>query len=139
MEQLLKLGLYIAGGAQFLLFIGSLAIPHCLKWSEHTAQLIPLMRQMFFTYAVYILGSHLFFAIITFFFADELMKGSPLGNTLLVFMGLWWSGRIVCQFFYFNRDDIPETPFNKVAETLLVTMFFGLVTVYWGTLIWNIR
>ncbi|MDB9741417.1 hypothetical protein OAB00_01040 [Akkermansiaceae bacterium] len=96
------------------------------------------MRQIFFTYAVYILGTHLFFALMTFFLRDELMAGGALANVLLGFMGIWWTGRIVCQFFYFDREGIPETPFNKLAEALLVMMFFGLVTVYWGALIWNL-
>ena len=138
MEPLLKLGLQIAGISQLLLTIGSFAIPRCLKWSERTAQLIPLMRQMFFTYAIYVLVSHLFFGIISLSFADELLKGTPLANALLIFMGAWWIGRLVCQFFFFDHDGIPESPFNKVAEVILVTMFIALVTVYGGTLIWNL-
>ena len=50
----------------------------------------------------------------------------------------WWVGRIFCQFFYFDRKGIPETPFNMFAEVILVVMFCGLVTVYGGTLIWNL-
>jgi len=73
MEDLLKTGLMVAGGAQFLLCLGSVAIPRCLQWSERTAGLVPLIRQMFFTYAGYILVSHIFFAILSLFFAEELL------------------------------------------------------------------
>ena len=138
MEYFLKLGLQVAGISQLILCVGSLAIPRCLKWSERTAALIPLMRQMFFTYAVYILVSHLFFGIISFCLADDLLSGSAIGNALLLFMGSWWSGRLFCQFFYFDRNGIPETPFNKGAEVILVTLFIALVTLYWGTLVWNL-
>lgn len=138
MEPLLKLGLQVAGISQLCLTLGSLAIPRCLQWSERTANLIPLIRQMFFTYALYVFASHLFFGIITLSFADELLKGTPLANALLIFMGSWWVGRLVCQFFFFDRSGIPDSPFNKGAEFILVTMFFGLVTVYWTTLIWNL-
>ena len=136
MDTLIKLGLQVAGAAQLALCVASLAIPRCLQWSERTKQLIPLMRQMFYTYAVYILASHFFFAGVSLFLAEELMEGDVIGNALLAFMGLWWTGRLVCQFFFFDRTGIPETPFNKLAETVLVCMFFGLVSVYWGTLLW---
>ena len=138
MDVLLKLGLQVAGLSQLALCIGSLLIPRCLQWSERTASLIPLMRQMFFTYAIYILGSHLFFGLVTFGFAEELLDGSKLANALLFFMGTWWFGRLICQFFYFDRSGIPESPFNKIAEVILVTLFVALFTVYWGALIWNL-
>ena len=138
MENLIKIGLLVAGTAQLILFLVSFFIPHNLRWKERTAGLVPLIRQMFFTYAVYILLAHLFFALVTLFLANELMQGGKIGNALLIFMGTWWTGRIFCQFFYFDREGIPETPFNKVAEGILVLMFFGLVTVYWGALIWNL-
>ena len=138
MEPLLKLGLQVAGVSQLLLTAGSFAIPRCLRFSERTASLIPLMRQMFFTYAIYVLVSHLFFGIITLALADELLKGTPLANALLIFMGAWWVGRLVCQFFFFDRSGIPESRFNKSAEVVLVTLFVALVVVYWGTLIWNL-
>ena len=138
MDHFLKLGLQIAGLSQLVLCIGSLAIPRCLQWSERTASLIPLMRQMFFTYAIYILASHLFFGVISFFLVDNLLSGTPLANALLLFMGAWWSGRLFCQFFYFDRNGIPETLFNKSAEVILVALFIALVTLYWGTLICNL-
>jgi len=129
METLVKTGLLIAGGAQLALCLMSFAIPRNLKWSERTANLVPFIRQMFYTYAVYILFAHFFFALTTLFLADELMAGTKIGNVLLAFMGAWWMGRIGCQFFYFDRTGIPDTQFNRVAEGILVVMFFGLVTV----------
>ncbi len=138
LKELIHTGLLIAGGAQLTLCMASVAIPRNLRWVERTAGLVPFIRQMFYTYAVYVLGAHLFFALTTLMLADELMAGSGIGNMLLVFMGAWWTGRIYCQFFYFDRTGIPETRFNKVAEGILVVMFFALVTVYWGALIWNL-
>jgi hypothetical protein len=136
MEALFKLGLQVAGISQLMLFFMSFAIPKALQWSERTASLLPFMRQMFFTYAVYILYSHLFFALISLFLVEELLSGSSTGLALLVFMALWWSGRIFCQFFYFDREGIPDSPFNRIAEGILVTMFFCLIIVYWGGAIW---
>ncbi len=138
METVIKLGLQVAGLAQLLLCVVSVAIPRCLQWNERTACLIPFIRQMFYTYALYVLGSHFFFAVISLCFAEELLTSGPLGSCMLGFMGVWWTVRIICQFFFFDREGIPNTPFNKVAEGLLVLMFFCLVAVYWGCVLWSL-
>lgn len=136
MEPLLKLGIQVAGVSQLLLCVVSFAIPQKLKWSERTKDLVPLLRQMFYTYAIYILASHFFFGVISACFAESLLEGGVVELSLLVFMALWWTGRIICQFFFFDRTGIPETPFNKMAETILVLMFFCLVGVYWSSVVW---
>jgi len=136
MEDLLKLGIQVAGVSQLLLCVVSFAIPKKLEWSKRTESLVPLIRQMFFTYAIYILASHFFFGLVCTLFAEELMSGGAIELSLLTFMALWWTGRIVCQFFFFDRTGIPHKPFNKIAEGILVLMFFCLVGVYWGSVIW---
>ena len=94
MDTLIKIGLQTAGAAQLALCVASIAIPRCLRWGERTQCLIPLIRQMFFTYAGYILGTHLFFAGVSLFMADALLQGTPLANILLFFMGTWWFVRM---------------------------------------------
>ena len=136
MDTLIKLGLQVAGISQLMLCVASVAIPRKLQWSERTADLVPLMRQLFYTYAVYVLGSHFFFAGVSLLLADELLAGGRLGIAMLGIMAFWWTVRIVCQFFFFDRTGIPDTRFNRIAEAILIVLFFCLTTVYWGALIW---
>ena len=48
--------LMLAGVGQLVLAAGSLAIPRVLRWSDDLSRVRPLIRQIFWTYAGYILG-----------------------------------------------------------------------------------
>jgi len=137
MKEWLEIGLKVAGVAQLILVVMSFAIPKCLGMQKRVAVLDNFMRQMFWTYATYVLGSHLFFGIISLLYTEALLNGG-VGNAMLFFMGAWWTGRICCQFFFFDRTGIPKNRFNNLAEGVLVAMFFGLVVVYWGAWWWTL-
>jgi len=59
-NQYLPVVIQLAGLGQIILVMASVAIPHCLDWNKGLAGLRPLLRQMFWTYAVYVTGVHLF-------------------------------------------------------------------------------
>ena len=65
MKELLEIGLRIGGASLLLLCIGSFWIPKILRWKEHLAVLPPLMRELWWTYSIYVWSSHLFFSILT--------------------------------------------------------------------------
>jgi len=134
MEKYIDLCVKLAGALQLLLFVGSFAIPKNLRLGERVVCLEPFIRQMFWTYACYILVSHLFFGLISVFLTIHLLH-NPLGNVLLLFMGVWWLARIGVQIFYFDRSGIPYTLFNKIAEALLFCLFIFLTLTYIGGLI----
>ncbi len=54
MNEYLIWALKLAGLAQLALVAGSVAIPKCLDWKGGLAGLMPLLRQMFWAYAIYI-------------------------------------------------------------------------------------
>ena len=70
----------LAGLAQIAVALGSLLIPRQLGWKEQTAKLDGLTRQVFWTYAGYILGTNVFFGVLSVFAAPWLTDGS--GNRL---------------------------------------------------------
>ena len=51
----LKLLILMAGIGHIVLCAGSVLIPKALQWRQHLNTLQPLLRQMFWTYAAYIL------------------------------------------------------------------------------------
>ena len=57
----IETGVVLAGVGQLILVVASAVIPRCLDWKGPLAVLPLLMRQLFWTYAAYILGMHLFF------------------------------------------------------------------------------
>ena len=126
-EQLTSGLLLLAGVGQIGLAIGSLWIPKALRWPAQLKNVEPLTRQVFWTYAAYILVSHLCFGVLAIFGRHWLVDGSPLAACVCAFIAVWWLARIVLQFTAFDRSAAPEGTFYKLAEAVLVAafVFFG--------------
>jgi hypothetical protein len=120
----------VAGIAQIVLVIGSLAIPKILNWRPELAKVQPLIKQMFWTYAAYILVINLSFGLLSVLDFQELTNGSNLAMLITGFIALYWISRVLIQFFYFDRTNFPAGKWNKLAEVLLVMLFIFLSIVY---------
>ncbi len=138
MDQYLTTAIKFAGLGQIVLVLASVAIPKCLEWNKGLADLRSLLRQMFWTYAVYVTGVHLFAGVVSFGASDELVNGSFVSTAVCLLMALWWGARVVIQFFFFDRTDVPDTLFNKLAEVGLVSLFLYLTIVYSWAVIENL-
>jgi hypothetical protein len=130
MQNSIQQFLYFAGLAQIILAIGSLAIPPILNWRFELAKVQPLIKQMFWTYAGYILVINLCFGLLSVFDFKELTNGSTLAMLVTGFIALYWISRILVQFLYFDRASFPVGRWNMVAEIVLVTLFIFLSMVY---------
>ncbi len=137
MKELLEIGLTIGGGALVVLCIASFWIPQALGWQEKLAGLTPLMRELWWTYSIYVWSSHVFFAVLALGFGDWLMSGSGAATAMGTFMLLWWSVRLWLQFFGFDFEEVEETPANRAAKHLLTLLFIGLVVLYGSLVAWN--
>lgn len=135
----IETGVALAGVGQLILVVASAVIPRCLDWKGPLAVLPLLMRQLFWTYAAYILGMHLFFGLISVFGTHLLLDGSTQAAILCGLMMTWWLVRIGLQFFCFDRKGIPQTRFNILAEVLLVSLFLFLSIIYGMGLFTNLN
>lgn len=135
----IETGVVLAGVGQLILVVASAVIPRCLDWKGPLAVLPLLMRQLFWTYAAYILGMHLFFGLISVFGTHLLLDGSTQAAILCGLMMTWWLVRIGLQFFCFDRKGIPQTRFNILAEVLLVSLFLFLSIIYGMGLFTNLN
>lgn len=137
MKELLHIGLMIGGWSMVALSIGSFWIPKALGWREKLAGLTPLMRELWWTYSIYVWGSHVFFAVMALNFGEWLMGGSGPAMAMCAFELLWWGVRLWLQFFGFDLSEIESSAFNRVAKHLLTALLLGLVVLYAGLLCWN--
>lgn len=137
MKELLQIGLLIGGWSLVALSIASFWIPKALGWREKLAGLTPLMRELWWTYSIYVWSSHVFFAVLALGFGDWLMGGSGAAMAMCSFMLLWWAVRLWLQFFGFDLSEIEGSAANRVAKHLLTLLFMGLVIIYAGLLGWN--
>jgi hypothetical protein len=138
MRELLEIGLQIGGYSLALLCIGSFWIPKILRWKDHLTTLPPLMRELWWTYSIYIWSSHVFFSVLTLGFGDWLMSGTGSAIAMNTFMLLWWSVRLYLQFFGFDFSEIKKDKYNRIGKHLLTLLFIGLVTLFGGLICWNL-
>ena len=122
--------LQLAGIAQVLLALMSLLIPKILNWHAELARVRPLIKQMFWTYAGYILVINLCFGLLSFSAANDLVNGSKLALCVSGFITVYWVSRVLIQFFYFDRAGFPTGNWYKLGEALLVLLFVFLSGVY---------
>lgn len=122
--------LKLAGWLQIVLCLGSLAIPKMLNWSAELNKVALIIKQIFWTYAGYILIFNLSFGLLSVFGAEELMAKSFLSKSVSVFICLYWLARIFIQFFYFDTKSAPQGLMYKLGEIALVSLFVFLTLVY---------
>jgi hypothetical protein len=127
----------LAGAGQLVLIVASLAIPFVLRWREELAKVRPLTRQVFWTYSLYIWATNLSFGLVSLR-PDWLLDRSPLAGCVTGFMSAYWVGRILIQFFYFDRSSAPPGLHVHLAEIALVMLFFYLALVYSAALFFNL-
>ena len=126
----MKQALIIAGLGQLALALGSLGLPRMLGLRDQASRLRPLVRELFWTHAGYILVINACFGLLSAFGADLLLTGAPLARIVSGFIGVYWAARLAIQFAYFDRRSAPQGAFYRWAERGLVSLFVYLTAVY---------
>jgi hypothetical protein len=139
MEVTLKNLVFWCGIGHFGLSAGSLLIPKVLDWKSNLAGLKPLFRQMFWTYAAYILVINFCFGLVSVLGTSELLDHSFLAAGITLFISVYWFTRIVIQFAYFDRSDAPKGLIYTLGEALLVGLFIAFAVVYLAAFAYNQR
>ena len=123
----LPLLIVLAGVGQLFLSIASMAIPKVLDWRRELTAVSPLTRSLFWTYAGYTLGIHLFFAAISIFAPHELTSGGVLATAITGFIALYWGVRLIGQFAWYDRTIVArDRMLFRVAEIAFVALFASL-------------
>lgn len=112
--------IFLAGIAQIALVLGSLAITQILWWEKELNKVQPLIKQMFWTYAGYILFTNLCFGLVSVLATNVLIDKSVLATAVTGFITFYWFSRIVIQFFYFDRKSFPNGKTLLAGEIILV-------------------
>ena len=134
----LRYAVMVAGVAQFVLCAASPFIPVVLRWPEQLRALPKLLRQVFWTYAAYILGAHLVFAGVSVFAGRELLDAGVLATVMTGFIGLWWGARLLIHIMGFDTAEVPDGFWYVVAKWALGLLFLWLTTVYLAAMCFNL-
>jgi Na+/phosphate symporter len=124
--------IWVAGGLQLLVASANFFAPRKLNYRENLARLSPIVREIFLIQCLYIVLILVAFALLCFFFAEELAGASLLGRCLSGFLACFWGLRILMQLFHYNREIKREHPvFNAMflAAFVALTIIFTLAAV----------
>ncbi|KOY85255.1 hypothetical protein AD998_02975 [bacterium 336/3] len=136
-KNVLEFLIYWSGIGHIVLSLASLAIPKFLKWKEELAPLQKLLRQMFWTYAGYILVINFCFGLVSVFGAVELLNTSFLAKCVTFFIAIYWLARVLIQFLYFDKTNAPKGWFFTLGEIGLVGLFVIFTVVYALAFLYN--
>src|SRR5690349_13792814 len=134
---LLAMLLFVCGLGHLGLSLGSLLIPRVLNWKENLGSLQPLLKQMFWTYAAYILVINFSFGVISLIATEELLNKSILAKSITFFISIYWFARILIQFFYFDRSGAPKGFVYTIGEISLILLFGFFAIVYFIAFLHN--
>jgi hypothetical protein len=127
--------IWVAGGVQLVIAAANIFIPEKLAYRENIAKLSPIVRQVFIVHAVYIVYVLLAFALLCFFYAEELAGGQGLGRFMSAWMALFWAPRIFIQRFYYVEE---AKRLNRPADIGFTLAFAFLAVIFaiaaWGPL-----
>ena len=67
-----------------------------------------------------------------------MLRGDRAALGLAAFIALFWTARILIDFFYFGHDDWPKNRLFVVGHMMLTALFLALAATIWATLIWHV-
>ncbi len=96
--------LYVAGALHLLVASANCFAFGKFRYREHLRNVPVVVRQVFLVQNAYIMLVQASFALLCFFFADELTSGRGLGRALAGFLAVFWGSRVLLQLFYYDRE-----------------------------------
>jgi hypothetical protein len=134
----LNLALWLAGIGHFCILGASVQVPHRLGWKRDLASLTPFNRKLFWVYSIYTFITIVAFGTLTLVLHMELLRGDRAALGLAAFIAVFWTGRILIDFFYFEHADWPKGRIFAVGHFALTALFLALACTYWTTLVWHL-
>jgi hypothetical protein len=131
--------LWLAGAGHFVILFASFQVPFRLDWRRDLAQLKPFNRKLLWVQGGFTVLTILAFGTLTLALHSELLRGDKAALGLATFIGIYWTGRILVDAFYFSHQDWPRGRFYVVGHILLTSLFAALAATYLSLLIWHLR
>jgi hypothetical protein len=131
----LELLIRIGGLLHFCILLASAIAPSAARWRMDLASLPPLLRQMFWVYAGFIVLVIIGFGTLSLSFTPAIAAGEPVGRALSAFIGLFWLTRLGVQCFVFDVRPYLTHWFFTVGYHGLTIVFTYLAAVFmWAAL-----
>jgi len=131
-EHLLSLALWLAGLGHFCVLLASIQVPARLGWKEDLSKLTRFNRKLMWVYSGFTVLTIAAFGTMTLVLHAELLRGDRAAIALAAFIAIYWTSRLLVDFFYYENEDWPTGPGFVIGHILLNTLFLALALTYWA-------
>ncbi len=128
-EQLLSLGLLVAGITHFGVLLAGVQAPKQLNWAEEVPRMSRFNQKILIVYYLFTGVTIVMFGSLTLYLRDEILDKDPVASLLALAIGVWWTARILVDIFIFDHKDWPEGKKYIVGHVVLTSGFVGMAGV----------
>jgi hypothetical protein len=122
--------LQLAGLMHVGLLCAGIMMPRAVEMRSHVGTLPPFLRNLFWTYYLFIGGCIIGFGAVTFFMAEEIANGGLMARTVAGFLAVFWIARLAVAGFVFRMEPYLTNGMFRAGYALVNGVFVYLVIVY---------
>ncbi|MCC6738035.1 MAG: hypothetical protein IT452_03235 [Planctomycetia bacterium] len=119
--------LKLAGAAHLALIPVNLVAPSRLRYAESLAGARPIVRDIFYVHAGYIMPVLAGIGALCLGEAEFLAGGSPLARWVCGYLAAFWNIRVAVQLLFYDRE---ERRRNRAFDVAFTGLFAGLALLF---------
>ncbi|KAF0243486.1 MAG: hypothetical protein FD180_3376 [Planctomycetota bacterium] len=117
----------LAGGLQLALIPVNFIAPYKLRYAASLAGATPIVRNIFYVHAGYIVFVLAGLGALCLGAAEFLGSGAPLARWTCGYLAAFWAIRVLVQLFYYDRE---ERRRNRALDVAFLSLFASLALVF---------
>ena len=137
-EEVFGTALWLAGIGHFCVLIASFQVPSRLGWKEDLQKLTSFNRKLMWVHGGFAVLTIIAFGMLTLALHAEMLRGDRAAIGLALFIGVYWTLRIVVDFSYYEHKDWPRGGNLMIGHILLTSLFGYLASTNLGLVIWRV-
>ncbi|MEK6248980.1 MAG: hypothetical protein N2C12_12425 [Planctomycetales bacterium] len=122
--------IFIGGILHFGILLASAMVPKVLDWKDSLNKLDGLSRQLVWVHGAFIVLVIAGFGMLSMLLASSLVNGTPLARGICLFIAIFWTARLMVQFFVFDATPFLKTAFLRMGYHGLTFVFTYHAVVY---------
>jgi RsiW-degrading membrane proteinase PrsW (M82 family) len=134
---LFDLDLWLVGAGHFAILFASFQVPFRLNWKQDLKLLMPFNRKLLWVQGGFTVLTIFAFGSLTLALHAELLSGDRAALALALFIGIYWTSRVLVDVFYFSHEDWPKGKQFVIGHALLTLLFSVLAVSYLGLFTWH--
>ena len=122
--------LQLAGLLHAGLLCAGIMMPRVVEMRSHVVKLPEFLRELFWTYYLFIGGCILGFGCLTFLMAEELASGGAFAQAIAGFLAVFWLARLAVAVFVFEMEAYLTSVIFRIGYAAVNAVFVYFVIVY---------